>query len=61
MTNKKSLYQILEVPTDATYPEICASHERLLQSLERQQSLLSREDYSLLKVAYSTLSTPMPA
>ena len=63
MTNKKSLYQILEVPTDATYPEIGASHERLLQSLERQQSLLSREDYTLqlrlLKVAYSTLSTPM--
>ena len=63
MKNKKSLYEILEVPTNASYPEIRASHERLLKSLESQRSVLSREDYTiqlrLLKVAYSTLSTPM--
>jgi len=63
MTNKKSLYQILEVANDATYAEIRASHERLSQSLDSQRSSLSREDYNnqlrLLKVAFSTLSTPM--
>lgn len=63
MTNKKSLYQILEVANDATYAEIRASHQRLLQSLDSQQSSLSREDYNnqmrLLRVAFSTLSTPM--
>lgn len=63
MANKKSLYEILEVPQDANYPEIRTAHERLLQSLESQQSTLSREDYTLqlrlLKVAYSTLSTPL--
>ena len=62
MSNKKTLYEILEVPADATHTEIRASHERLLQSLESRQSALSREDYTtqlrLLKVAYSTLSTP---
>lgn len=63
MTNKKSLYQILEVANDATYPEIRASHERLLQALDSRQATLSREDYNnqlrLLRVAFSTLSTPM--
>jgi hypothetical protein len=63
MKHKKSLYEILEVPTNASYPEIRIAHERLLKSLESQHSVLSREDYTiqvrLLKVAYSTLSTPM--
>lgn len=62
MKNKKSLYEILEVPPDATYPQIRVAHERLVDSLESQHSALSREDYTLqlrlLKVAYSTLSTP---
>ena len=63
MTNKKSLYEILEVANGATYAEIRASNARLLHSLESQQSVLTREDYNiqlrLLKVAFSTLSTPM--
>lgn len=63
MTNKKSLYEILEVASDATYPEIRASHDRLLRSLDGQQAAMSREDYNiqmrLLKVAFNTLSTPM--
>ncbi|MES2947457.1 MAG: hypothetical protein V4858_02850 [Pseudomonadota bacterium] len=63
MTNKKSLYEILEVANDATFPEIRASHERLTQSLNSLRSTLSHEDYSmqlrLLKVAYSTLAAPM--
>ncbi len=63
MTKKKSLYEILGVRQDAAYPAIQASYKRLLQALESQQPTLSREDYNmqlrLLKVAYSTLSTPM--
>lgn len=63
MNKKKSLYEILEVPQNAGYPEIQASHARLLEALEARQSVLSRDDYTmqlrLLKVAYSTLSTPM--
>lgn len=63
MSNKKSLYEILEVRPDATAAEIHASHQRLLQSLESQRSNLSREDYNnqlrLLKVAFSTLSAPL--
>ena len=62
MTKKKSLYEILEVANDATYPEIRASFDRLLQSLASRQSTLGREDYNtqlrLLKVAHNTLSTP---
>lgn len=62
MTKKKSLYEILEVANDATYPEIRASFERLLQSLACRQSALNRENYNtqlrLLKVAQNTLSTP---
>lgn len=62
MTQKKSLYEILELPQDATYPDIQAAHEKLLQSLESRQSSLSLEDYKLqarlLRVAHSTLSTP---
>ncbi len=63
MTNKKSLYEILEVTNNATFPEIRASHERLMRSLNSLRSTLSHEDYNmqlrLLKVAYSTLSAPM--
>lgn len=63
MANKKSLYEILELTRDASYPEISASHERLLQALESRQPTLSREDFTLqrrlLKVAHSTLSTPL--
>jgi hypothetical protein len=62
MATKKSLYEILEVPPHATYADIQASHQRLLQALEDKRDLLSREDYTLqmrlLKVAYSTLCTP---
>jgi hypothetical protein len=62
MANKKSLYEILQVPQDATYPEIRAAHDRQLQSLESRENALSRDDYTmqvrLLKVAWSTLSTP---
>lgn len=62
MTQKKSLYEILELPQDATYPDIQAAHEKFLRSLESRQSTLSLEDYKLqarlLRVAYSTLSTP---
>jgi hypothetical protein len=63
MSRKKSLYEILEVPANAPHAEIRASYERLLKSLESRQSALSRDDYTmqlrLLRVAYSTLSTPM--
>lgn len=63
MTKKKSLYEILELPCDAPYPDVHAAHERLSRSLESQQSSLSREDYQLqlrlLRVAYNTLATPM--
>lgn len=62
MKNKKSLYEILEVPRNATYPEIRAAHERLLKLLESQPSALAPDDYTLqlrlLRVAYSTLSSP---
>lgn len=62
MATKKSLYEILEVPPHATYADIQASHQRLLQALEDKRDLLSREDYTLqmrlLKVAYSTLCAP---
>lgn len=62
MATKRTLYEILEVPPNATYADIQASHQRLLQVLESKQPLLSQEDYTmqlrLLKVAFSTLSTP---
>lgn len=63
MTNKKTLYEILEVAKEASFDDIRASHERLMRSLENLRPTLSREDYNmqlrLLKVAYSTLSAPM--
>ena len=62
MASKKSLYEILEVAPDATYPEIRASHEARLKALESRQQILGRDDYnmqlSLLKVAFNTLSSP---
>ena len=62
MTQKKSLYEILELQQDADYADIRAAYERLQRLLESQQSALSREDYAtqlrLLKVAFSTLSAP---
>ncbi len=63
MTKKKTLYEILELPQDAPYPDIHAAHERLVRSLEGQQPTLSRDDYQLqlrlLRVAHNTLATPM--
>lgn len=63
MAAKKTLYEILEVPPTATYPEIAAAHQQLVKALELEQPNLSREDYDiklrLIKVAFSTLSTPL--
>lgn len=62
MAPKKSLYEILEVPAHATYAEIRASYERLVQALDSRQAALSRDDHTmqmrLLRVAYNTLATP---
>lgn len=62
MAPKKSLYEILEVPAHATYAEIRASYERLVQALDGRQPALNRDDHTLqmrlLRVAYNTLATP---
>ncbi len=59
---KKSLYEILELPRSASYADVQAAYQRLLQTLEAQQATLDHSDYNLklrvLKVAYSTLSAP---
>jgi hypothetical protein len=63
MASKKTLYEILELPADASYPDIRAAHDRLLKSLEEQQIALGREDFELrsrlVRVAFTTLSTPL--
>lgn len=61
MTQKKTLYEILEVlPTD-DFPEIRAAHARLSEALQMQQAHLSRENYNLqvrlLNIALSTLAS----
>jgi curved DNA-binding protein CbpA len=62
MTKKQSLYEILEVPPNATETEIRTAHGKLLQTLEDQRPDLSPDDYNLrlrlLKVAHSTLCSP---
>ena len=62
MASKKTLYEILEVPADASYPDIRAAQDRLLKSLEEQQATLGREEVDLqsrlVRVAFTTLSTP---
>ena len=63
MANKKNLYEILEVPAEASYADIRAAYERLMKSLEARQVLLGREDFELqsrlVRVAFTTLSTPL--
>lgn len=63
MASKKTLYEILEVPADASYPDIRAAHDRLIKSLEANQAQLGREEFELqarlVRVAFSTLSTPL--
>ncbi len=62
MGRKKSLYEILAVSNDASYPDIRAAHQSQLAKLLAQQALLSREELnlqtSLLKVAFDTLCAP---
>jgi hypothetical protein len=63
MATKKSLYEILQLAPDASYAQIRSAYEDLCQSLEATQSVRSKEDYDtqqrLLKLAYSTLATPL--
>ncbi len=62
MTRKKSLYEILQVAPDASYAEVRAAHQRLLQALDTSQPALDPDSYKLqqrlLQVAWSTLSNP---
>ncbi|OYT90438.1 MAG: hypothetical protein CFE43_18270 [Burkholderiales bacterium PBB3] len=63
MASKKTLYEILEVPADASYADIRVAHDRLIQALEAKQVQLGREDFELqsrlVRVAFTTLSTPL--
>ncbi|MES2414649.1 MAG: hypothetical protein V4614_12655 [Pseudomonadota bacterium] len=63
MATKKSLYEILEVPREASYAEIRESHQRLQQALETQRTVLGADDFNLkarlLRVAMDTLASPM--
>jgi hypothetical protein len=47
MATKKSLYEILEVPREASYGEIREAHQRATQALEGQKAILSQQDYNL--------------
>ena len=63
MSSKKTLYEILEVPADASYADIRIAHDRLLKALEAKQLQLGREEFELqsrlVRVAFTTLSTPL--
>jgi curved DNA-binding protein CbpA len=62
MSNKKSLYELLQVPNTASYAEVRSAYDSSLKALQEQQTSLDRDDFTmqlrLLKVAYSTLSSP---
>lgn len=62
MTKKKTLYEILEVEPDASYPRIREAYEACLQALEARRQALSQDDYTmqarLLRVAMNSLSSP---
>lgn len=62
MSNKKSLYELLQVPNTASYAELRSAYDNALDALQAQQATLARDDFTmqlrLLKVAYSTLSSP---
>lgn len=63
MASKKTLYEILEVPADASYADIRVAQDRLIKALEAKQAELGREDFELqsrlVRVAFTTLSTPL--
>lgn len=63
MAAKKSLYEILEIPREASHGEIREAHDRLSQELDSRQAIMDRDDYvfqqRLLKAAFDTLANPM--
>jgi hypothetical protein len=63
MATKKSLYEILEVPREASYGEIREAHQRVSQTLEGQKAIMSQQDYNLkssvLRMAFDTLASPL--
>lgn len=62
MSRKKTLYEILEVPANASSHDIRAAHRRKLQKLQSAEAGISREDFAyrlqMLKLALDTLSDP---
>ena len=63
MASKKTLYEILDVPANASYADVRLAHDRQVKALEAQQVLLGREEFELqsrlVRVAFTTLSTPL--
>lgn len=62
-TNKKTMYEILQVSSTASLAEIKAAHKRLSLEVMSASPALSREDcnfrLNLLDVALHTLSVPV--
>lgn len=60
---KKTLYEILDVRKNATYPEITAAHQQLLEKIQSQKERMSAEDLDfrqkVVQLAFQTLSTPI--
>lgn len=63
MKAKKTLYQVLDIPANASGPEIQTAYLRQMQTLQSEESRLSHEDFSfrltLLNLALETLSDPV--
>lgn len=57
------MYELLEIPSNASYPEVKIAHENLTRKLQDRKNDLNREDIdyrlNLINVAYHTLSNPM--
>lgn len=62
-TKKKTFYEILEVPSNATYAEIKAAYQKLSDKLHSERTESNREDIdfklNVLNFAYHTLSVPL--
>jgi len=62
INKKKTMYEILEVQPDASYPEIKAAHQRISDNLHAKKNKNNGEEIDfnlkLVNVAFHTLSVP---